>query len=116
VVQHGAALTSESGERALAEAVASGRFGELEERMAALCRYALKLTIEPWAMSEEDLAPLRALGLSDRDIVDANQVASYFNYVNRVADGLGVELEESWPAELRRRRSYRRALALERGD
>jgi alkylhydroperoxidase family enzyme len=75
VVQHGAALTRESGRPALAEAVASGRFEEVDER-TALCRYALKLTIEPWTMSEEDLAPLRALGLSDHDIVDANQVAS----------------------------------------
>ena len=105
-MQHGAALTRESGRPALAEAVASGRFEELDERTAALCRYALKLTIEPWAMSEADLAPLRELGLSDRDIVDANQVVSYFNYVNRVADGLGVELEPDWPEEARRPRCY----------
>ena len=39
-------------------------------------------------------------------IVDANQVVSYFNYVNRVADGLGIELEESWPERIRRPRSY----------
>jgi uncharacterized peroxidase-related enzyme len=106
VVQHGAALTSESGRPALAEAVASGRVEELDGRLAELCRYALKLTIEPWAMREGDLSPLRGLGLSDRDIVDANQVASYFNYVNRVADGLGVELEPDWPEEVRRPRRY----------
>ena len=47
-------------------------------------------------MVESDLAPLRAAGLSDRDIVDLNQVVAYFNYVNRVADGLGVELESRW--------------------
>lgn len=57
-------------------------------------------------MSEGDLEPLRAAGLDDRAIVDANQVASYFNYVNRVADGLGVELEPSWPAVARRPRTY----------
>ncbi|MGH2805323.1 MAG: hypothetical protein ACRDL4_20155 [Thermoleophilaceae bacterium] len=106
-MQHGAALTGESGRPALAEAVASGRFEELHARMAALCRYALKLTIEPWAVTADDLVPLRAIGLSDRDIVDANQVASYYNYVNRVADGLGVELERDWPDEQRRPRSYR---------
>jgi uncharacterized peroxidase-related enzyme len=106
VVQHGAALARESGRPALAEAVASGRFEELDPRMAALCCYALKLTVEPWAMSEADLAPLRALGLSDRDIVDTNQVSSYFNYVNRVADGLGVELEPDWPEEARQPRRY----------
>jgi NAD(P)H-hydrate epimerase len=57
-------------------------------------------------MQRADVEALRAQGLDDRTIVDANQVVSYFNYVNRVADGLGVELEEYWPAELRRRRSY----------
>lgn len=74
--------------------------------MAALCDYALKLTVTPAAMADDDLLPLRAEGLDDRAIVDANQVVSYFNYVNRVADGLGVELEESWPPEVRRRRHY----------
>lgn len=47
-------------------------------------------------MIESDLVPLRAVGLTDRDIVDLNQVVAYFNYVNRVADGLGVELEARW--------------------
>lgn len=47
-------------------------------------------------MVESDIAPLRAAGLSDRDIVDLNQVVAYFNYVNRVAEGLGVELEARW--------------------
>ncbi len=44
-------------------------------------------------MRESDLDAVRAAGLDDRAIVDANQVVSYFNYVNRVVDGLGVELE-----------------------
>ena len=106
MVHHGAALDRESGETALAEAVASGELDRLPERMAALCRYALKLTLSPWETTEADLRPLRELSLRDRDIVDANQVVSYYNYVNRVADGLGVELEESWPAEQRRPRRY----------
>ncbi len=61
-------------------------------------------------METADVERLRAHGLDDRAIVDANQVVSYFNYVNRVADGLGVELEPSWPPELRERR--RTALAV----
>jgi len=47
-------------------------------------------------MVEGDLGALRASGLTDRDIVDLNQVVAYFNYVNRVALGLGVELEGRW--------------------
>ena len=34
------------------------------------------------------------MGLSDKDILDLNQVVSYFNYVNRIAEGLGIELEK----------------------
>ncbi len=58
-------------------------------------------------MEQQDVDRLRAAGLEDRGIVDANQVASYFNYVNRIADGLGVELEDHWPEALRTPRSYR---------
>jgi uncharacterized peroxidase-related enzyme len=107
VVQHGAALGRESGDAALAEAVASGEHERLPERMRALCAYAIKLTLEPWEMRESDLEPLRRRGLGDRDVVDANQVVAYYNYVNRVADGLGVELEPDWPEQARRPRSYR---------
>lgn len=57
-------------------------------------------------MARADVERLRDYGLSDRDIVDANQVVAYFNYVNRIADGLGVELESYWPDELRQPRSY----------
>jgi hypothetical protein len=57
-------------------------------------------------MMEADVAALRAAGLDDRAIVDANQVVSYFNYVNRIADGLGVELEPDWPEEIARARAY----------
>ncbi|MCG8423016.1 MAG: peroxidase [Proteobacteria bacterium] len=66
----------------------------LEPRERALLDYAAKLTRKPGAMREADLIPLRDAGLSDRDILDANQVVAYFAYVNRVADGLGVALEE----------------------
>ena len=45
-------------------------------------------------MSRADVEALRAVGLDDRAIVDANQVVVYYKYVNRVADGLGVELED----------------------
>jgi alkylhydroperoxidase family enzyme len=44
-------------------------------------------------MTAQDVEKLRALGWSDLEIHDAAQVVSYFNYVNRIADGLGVDLE-----------------------
>jgi alkylhydroperoxidase family enzyme len=41
-------------------------------------------------MTESDLGELRAVGLSDRDILDLALVVAYFNFVNRIALGLGV--------------------------
>lgn len=59
----------------------------------ALCLFADKLTLQPTAMAEADITALRAAGASDPAIHDATQVIGYFNYINRVADALGVELE-----------------------
>jgi uncharacterized peroxidase-related enzyme len=63
----------------------------------ALCDYAIKLTHTPAAMSQADVDALRVHGLSDRAINDAVQVIAFFNYINRVADGLGVDLEPEMP-------------------
>lgn len=48
-------------------------------------------------MSELDLAPLRAHGLSDAAIHDTIQVVAYFNYINRIAEGVHVDLEPDMP-------------------
>ena len=64
-----------------------------------MLEYAVKLTLEPWNMAEADVAALRQAGLQDADILDINQVASYYAFVNRLADGLGVELEAFWQRE-----------------
>ena len=79
-------------------AVAKGRSeGELApeatERERAIVDYALELTIAPGQMTESALAPMRAAGLSDAEILDSNQVAAYYAYANRLVDGLGVRLE-----------------------
>ena len=47
-------------------------------------------------MSKEDIDTLRTEGLSDEAILDAICVAAYFNYINRISDALGVELEEAY--------------------
>ncbi|MFQ5590952.1 MAG: peroxidase [Phycisphaerae bacterium] len=60
----------------------------------ALCDHAVKLTQAPFSITQADIARLRSLGLSDRAISDATQVVSFFNYINRVGDGLGVDLEK----------------------
>ena len=61
--------------------------------------YVEKLTLEPWAMCEDDVHALRAAGFDDTGVLDINQVTGYYAYVNRLADGLGVELEEFWGEE-----------------
>lgn len=70
------------------------RLVELKPRQRAMLDYADKLTREPGAMTETDLIPLREAGLDDRAILDLNQCVAYFAYVNRVADGLGVVLDD----------------------
>lgn len=63
----------------------------------ALCDHAIKLTRTPWLVSQADIDRLRAQGLTDRAVNDATQVIAFFNYINRIADGLGVDLEEGMP-------------------
>ena len=57
--------------------------------------YVVKLTKEPWKMVKADVQSLRDAGFSDEGILDIVQVAGYYAYVNRLADGLGVELESN---------------------
>jgi len=70
------------------------RGAPLTDADRALCAFAVKLTRDQHKMSPEDLDGLRAHGFDDRAILDAVQVIGYFNYVTKLADGLGVELED----------------------
>ncbi len=68
-------------------------FAKLSPREKALCRFADLVTRTPAAVRPQDLDTLRGYGLTDRDILDAVEVIAYFNYINRVADALGVDPE-----------------------
>lgn len=70
------------------------RLAELSDIDRALCDLAERLTRTPHEFKEEDIAKLRELGLSEAAIHDSVQVISYFNYANRIADGLGVPSED----------------------
>ncbi|MCH2266360.1 MAG: hypothetical protein MK515_07810 [SAR324 cluster bacterium] len=59
----------------------------------ALCAFAEKLTLTPEAMSKENIQCLEDLGFSQTAIHDAVQIIGYFNYINRVAVALDVDLE-----------------------
>ena len=74
----------------------------------ALCDYAVKLTLAPGEAGEPDLERLQEEGFSEEALTIAVQVIGYFNYINRVADGLGVD-PEAWmahdPGEWRRKKA-----------
>ena len=72
------------------------RKAELSPRERALCEFAVKLTTRAAEVDERDIDGLRAEGLDDAAISDAIQVVGYFNYVTRVADGVGIEDEPEW--------------------
>lgn len=71
----------------------------LPPRSRALVDYAIKLTRAPAQVHQADLQAMRDQNLEDRAILDANMICGYFAFVNRLADGLGVPLEDFWRDE-----------------
>jgi uncharacterized peroxidase-related enzyme len=69
------------------------RKATLPPKTRAMLDYAVKLTRTPGAMEKADVDALRAVGWDDQAIHDAAQVTAAFNYYNRLADGLGIDLE-----------------------
>ena len=63
---------------------------EFDGANLALLNYTAKLTLNPDRIIESDIIHLRKSGVSDGEILEANQIVSYFNYVNRTINGLGV--------------------------
>ncbi|MGI8605845.1 MAG: peroxidase-related enzyme [Gaiellaceae bacterium] len=94
---HADDLRAEGAPDELAEHAAHDyRRADLDHRLRALCDFAAKLTHEPASVSEADADGLRGQGLTDAAIHDAIQVIAFFNYVNRVAEGVGIEREPEW--------------------
>ena len=75
------------------------RQAELSAADRAMLEYTEKLTLRPTEMVEGDVAALRDVGFSDAAVLDVNQVTGYYAFVNRLASGLGVELEPFWNEE-----------------
>ncbi len=69
----------------------------LSARRLAMIGYVVKLTRSPGEMERADVDALRAAGFSDRDVLDITEVTAYYAYANRIADGLGITLEEWIP-------------------
>lgn len=73
---------------------ADWRQAGLDEGTVALLAFTEKLTASPASCGAADVDALRAAGWDDRAVHDAVQVCAYFNYINRVADALGVHPED----------------------
>ena len=69
------------------------RSAPLEPRRRAMLVYVEKLTRSPGAVTRADVEALREVGFGDRDVLEIAEVTAYYAYVNRIASGLGVELE-----------------------
>lgn len=71
----------------------------LSKKRERMLRYAVKLTLRPAEMTEDDVTDLREVGFSDTDILHLVEVTAYYAYANRIADGLGIPLENWIPED-----------------
>jgi uncharacterized peroxidase-related enzyme len=92
---HGAAVRQYSGQPILGEhMVMNYRAARLDKRQRAMLDFAVKLTVEPWAVEEADREALRRAGFSDRDIWDIAAVVGFFNMSNRIASATDMRPNE----------------------
>ncbi len=67
---------------------------DIDSKTKALLKYCIKITVEPSEIQRDDVDGLRRLDATDEEILETVQVAAYFNYINRVCDALGCDLED----------------------
>lgn len=72
------------------------RAANLEDDERAMLSFAEKLTVAPHRVTEGDVAGLRAVGFADTDVLDIVLLVCYRTFINRLGDGLGVELDEAF--------------------
>ena len=91
---HAAALRNADPDSQLAEQVgAEYHNANLTPKQVAMLEFAESLTVDPGNTKEEYVEGLRALGWADEEIVDIVHITCLFNYMDRLADGLGAELD-----------------------
>ena len=94
IESHGEDFRAEVKDDTLADQLKQNwKTAELDDSDRSLCQWAEKLTKSPDKMTQADVDLLKETRFSQSAISDAAQVISYFNYINRIADGLGVDLE-----------------------
>ena len=78
------------------EAIKAKRWREVAELSArehALCTVAEKLSASPTRITESDWQPLRDLGFDDTALLEVAHIVGLFNYLTRLADGFGLQLD-----------------------
>lgn len=94
VVHHSEALAKYAKDDKLVKALATDHAkAKLDEPHRTLCTFAVGLTKDPGGGGDEAVGRLRAVGYDDEAILHITEIVAYFNYVNRMVSGLGVELE-----------------------
>jgi uncharacterized peroxidase-related enzyme len=101
IVSHGHALRVALGGDVAAEVLADDiatnwRHAGLDERRTAICAYAEKLTATPHLMTEADLESLATLGLDRDEVWDVVEIASMYNFTNRMALATGQQPNEEY--------------------
>jgi uncharacterized peroxidase-related enzyme len=101
MVSHAEFLRAEGGDPELSRAIREQSWRELETlspRQRALCEVAEKMSATPTRMTEDDWLPLRELGFDDEACLEVAHVVGVFNHLTRLADGLGLQLDEQTAA------------------
>jgi uncharacterized peroxidase-related enzyme len=102
ITVHGASVRNLSGDPILGEQIAMNyRAAALSRRQRAMLDFAVKLTVEPWGIEENDRALLRAAGFSDRDVWDIAAVVSFYNMTNRLASATDMRPNDEYHAQAR---------------
>ena len=97
IVHHGEGLLKLTKDESLVNQLKTDyTLANISNKQMAMLNYTAKLTVRPADIFKRDIEELRKVGFKDRSILDINQIVAYYAFVNRIADGLGVDLEEFW--------------------
>ncbi len=118
-MSHAEFLRAEDGDPAIVDAITHQQWRELPTltpRQRALCTVAEKLSATPTRMVEADWQPLRDLGFDDVALLEVGHIVGIFNYLTRLADGFGLQLDHRTVAASETGEALRRPAEQATGD
>lgn len=102
ITVHGNSVRQLSGDPILGEMmVMNYRAARLPKRQRAMLDFAVKMTVESWAVEEEDRERLRRVGFNDRDIWDVASIAAFYNMTNRLASATDMRPNTAYHGQAR---------------